>query len=314
MPTLSGSEWALLCVVVRQTLGWHDPATGGRKTSDWLSHRQLKARTGRGSDAVCHAVDSLVRRDLIEVCDEVAHPLATPAERRRANRLFYALSPRLLARLRPAGHPEPEPSEKPDATASPSVPAAPQPLPTVRPSRFRKPESTKETGTKYRISSFGKAEWKPTANGFSTARAAWPNEDGCGCPWSLEPPPPPGTASTSSPAAPPDPELVLFLRFYRELLRQHRGIGGGPGAPGPTEQARLRAALDRHGPERLQRLAQAFFESCSALLHYDGYGLGAFLGVLPTLAVLRPRPGRQPPRQVLSTKPAVAEELAPREE
>ncbi len=119
MPTLSGSEWALLCVIVRQTLGWHDPSTGKRKSSDWLSHRQLKARTGRGADTVCSAIDSLVRRDLIEVKDEAGQLLVTPAERRRARRLFYALSPSLLTRLNTPEHPEPEHSEKPKRQKKP---------------------------------------------------------------------------------------------------------------------------------------------------------------------------------------------------
>ena len=36
MPLLSDTEWRVLCVVVRQTLGWED-GQGGRKREDWLT-------------------------------------------------------------------------------------------------------------------------------------------------------------------------------------------------------------------------------------------------------------------------------------
>ena len=297
MPTLSGSEWALLCVVVRQTLGWHDPATGGRKTSDWLSHRQLRARTGRGSDAVCSAVDSLVRRDLIEVQDEAARLLPTSAERRRARRLFYALSPGLLARLHPAEQPQAERFKEPkDSTCAADLGAAGAPG-AIRPSRFRKPETTKETGTKSIRESFGKAESKQRVKGHSFPKAARPKDEGCGCLRSLTPPPagePPGASSRPEP-----PELAPFLRFYQEQLTRHQGGHEEPDALGPEDRARLLLALDCYGSQRLEQLAQVFFGSESALLHRQGYRLPAFLEVLPTLSILRLKPPCPDPRPVL---------------
>ncbi len=214
MPTLSGSEWALLCVIVRQTLGWHDASTGKRKVSDWLSHRQLKVRTGRGSDAVCSAIDSLVRRDLIEVHDEAGRSLPTPAERRRARRLFYALSPSLLARLNAPEHPEPEHSENPEAPARSMRESRMEAPQSIRPSRFRKAETTKETETKYRQRAFGKAEWERAAQRQTPFKVVRPEEDGCGCFRVLTPLPAPDPASTLAQAKPPSPERIICIDHY----------------------------------------------------------------------------------------------------
>ncbi len=98
MPDLSDTEWRLLCVVCRQTLGFVSPeAQGGRRTRDWLTHGQLKARTGRASEAVSRAIDGLVRKNLIEVRTYAGEPLLTPPERRRCQgMLFFSLAPHVL--------------------------------------------------------------------------------------------------------------------------------------------------------------------------------------------------------------------------
>lgn len=93
MPKLRDTELRLLLVVVRQTLGWQDGADPmKRKEKDWLTQSQLMRRTGRASGAVSHAVDALVRANLIDVLDRWGRPLATPVERRRhLGRLYYRL-------------------------------------------------------------------------------------------------------------------------------------------------------------------------------------------------------------------------------
>lgn len=112
MPTLSDSEWRLLCVVCRQTLGYASADGNGRRYRDWLTHRQLKARMGRASAAVSRAVDGLARKNLIEVQAMDGRPLMTPHERRRCQgALYFSLAPRLL---RPAeGRAGSPPVEKP---------------------------------------------------------------------------------------------------------------------------------------------------------------------------------------------------------
>lgn len=85
MPTLKDTELRVLLIVLRETLGRHPV-----KEADWLSHRQLRARTGRASEAVSSAVDRLVRRGLIAVSDRTGRMTPTPADRRRCRgRLYY---------------------------------------------------------------------------------------------------------------------------------------------------------------------------------------------------------------------------------
>ena len=91
MPTLKDTEWRLLCVIVRQTLGWSD-SHGKRKQRDWLTQRQLMNRTGRSSEAISAALDALIRRRLIDACDAGGALLLTPAQRRRhRGAIFYGL-------------------------------------------------------------------------------------------------------------------------------------------------------------------------------------------------------------------------------
>lgn len=97
MPGLRDTELRVLLVVLRQTWGWraNGPAGSGahdaaHKRRDWLSHRQLCRRTGRGSDAVSAAVGSLTASGLIVVEDVGGSPLLTPEERRRClGRLYF---------------------------------------------------------------------------------------------------------------------------------------------------------------------------------------------------------------------------------
>lgn len=122
MPTLRDTEWRLLCVVVRQTLGWSSGGNGRRKQRDWLSHRQLTRRTGRASGAISKAIDALVRSAYIEVTDEEGCQLLSPAERRRSNaRLHYRLGPRLWSQIDPA------PPVTADSMAQPAMPIAETP-------------------------------------------------------------------------------------------------------------------------------------------------------------------------------------------
>jgi hypothetical protein len=95
MPRLKDTELRVLLVVLRQTWGWKADRTeagskGQTKRRDWLSHRQLCRRTGRGSEAVSGAVASLTASGLIIVEDASGTPLTTPEERRRClGRLYF---------------------------------------------------------------------------------------------------------------------------------------------------------------------------------------------------------------------------------
>lgn len=93
MPRLSDTEWRLLTVIVRQTFGWN-LGHGQRKSADWMSHTQLKQRTGRASAALSRSIDVLVRSGLIVVRDSLGHRLITSADRRRSRQhLAFGLNP-----------------------------------------------------------------------------------------------------------------------------------------------------------------------------------------------------------------------------
>lgn len=95
LPRLRDTEWRLLCVIVRQTSGW-TLEDGTRKQVDWLSHFQLKRKTGRSSAAVSRAIDVLVRAGLILVRDLFGQPMLSAAERRRSHsRLSFGVNPEI---------------------------------------------------------------------------------------------------------------------------------------------------------------------------------------------------------------------------
>ena len=93
LPRLKDTELRLMLVVLRQTWGWKADREGTdprRKRRDWLSHRQLCRRTGRGSEAVSGAINGLVRAGWLVVEDAAGRALATPEERRRClSRLYF---------------------------------------------------------------------------------------------------------------------------------------------------------------------------------------------------------------------------------
>jgi len=95
LPRLKDTEWRLLCVVVRQTLGWK--SRKGRKRRDWMSQSQLMKRTGRYSAALSCALDALARQGLLCCSTAQGKPLLTPEERRQyRGRIYIALAPSLF--------------------------------------------------------------------------------------------------------------------------------------------------------------------------------------------------------------------------
>jgi phage replication O-like protein O len=91
MPALHESEWRVLLVVLRQTLGWADPSgAGGRKERDWITAGQFAQKTGLHRDSVSRAVRSLVTMGLLRVESATGEVLDTPQLRRRhGSRLYY---------------------------------------------------------------------------------------------------------------------------------------------------------------------------------------------------------------------------------
>ena len=51
MPDLSANSWKVLCVAIRQTIGWQDEETeSGRREMEVISYSQFRQMTGIGSD------------------------------------------------------------------------------------------------------------------------------------------------------------------------------------------------------------------------------------------------------------------------
>ena len=84
LPFLTVAELKVLLVVIRQTLGW-------RKKRDWISQKQLCAKTGLSRQSVSLAVSFLATQELIQVTDVQGQLLSTPALRKGRSRLYYSL-------------------------------------------------------------------------------------------------------------------------------------------------------------------------------------------------------------------------------
>ena len=96
MPTLSDSEWRILCVVIRQTLGWVDEQSpNGRKERDWITQSQFREKTGgKSRDSISLGIASLVKRGLVVVENREGKLLSTPKSRQtNRDRLYFRLVP-----------------------------------------------------------------------------------------------------------------------------------------------------------------------------------------------------------------------------
>jgi hypothetical protein len=93
LPTLKDTELRILLLVARQTVG------RGGKPMDWLAHSQLKTRTGRASEAISAALDSLIQRGLLIATDTRGELLSNSEERRRfRGKVLYQLGPLILGK------------------------------------------------------------------------------------------------------------------------------------------------------------------------------------------------------------------------
>jgi len=93
MPKMSDTEWRLLCVIVRKTIGWRQAGSGERLGRVRLSHRQLRRLTGRQSASLSHALHVLVDEGFLVVTDAAGHRLSSPHERQRSRQaLTFSLA------------------------------------------------------------------------------------------------------------------------------------------------------------------------------------------------------------------------------
>ncbi|WP_394793852.1 replication protein [Armatimonas sp.] len=95
MPFLTDAEWRVLCIIIRQTLGWTAPGSSGeRKRRDWISQSQFRERTGKSRDSISRAVAGLLRHNLIAIENRRGELLSSPRQRLLSrDRLYYRLVP-----------------------------------------------------------------------------------------------------------------------------------------------------------------------------------------------------------------------------
>lgn len=89
LATLKPSETHVLLTIFRQTIGWQDSYTGGRKKKDWITTSQFMKRTGLSDKTVTSAIDGLIEKQLITVTDLYGNVLYSPEQRRGKTRIYY---------------------------------------------------------------------------------------------------------------------------------------------------------------------------------------------------------------------------------
>ena len=87
---LSGSELKILLFIIRQTYGWFDKKTGGRKSRSRITHGLIMKKTGLSRRAISESIKSLADKKLIEITDYKENLLSDALERKGQFSLFYA--------------------------------------------------------------------------------------------------------------------------------------------------------------------------------------------------------------------------------
>ncbi len=90
LPNLTESEIKMILVIIRQTNGWIDKRTGGRKTRDRISHGQFMQKTGLCRKVISQTIKSLVQKDLINITDRNGNLLSRPEQRKGVSWIFYS--------------------------------------------------------------------------------------------------------------------------------------------------------------------------------------------------------------------------------
>lgn len=91
LPHLSLAEIRLTLIIVRQTAGWVDRATGKRKVRDRITHSQFQSKSGLSRQSVSRTLATLSNKGIITISDYHGRPLYTPQSRKGKTHLFYAL-------------------------------------------------------------------------------------------------------------------------------------------------------------------------------------------------------------------------------
>lgn len=89
---LGEAELKVLLVIIRQTYGWLDKATGWRKAKDRISSGQFQRKTGYGRRTITSAIKALCDRKLVVVTDYKGNELLYASDRKGKSFLYYSAS------------------------------------------------------------------------------------------------------------------------------------------------------------------------------------------------------------------------------
>ena len=288
MPTLSDTEWRVLCIVVRSTCGWED-GQRGRKAQDWLTQSQLKQRTGRASEAISRAIDGLVQKGLILVCDEVGKPLATPQERRRCTgRMLFCMSPQTLVAPQEASggvgaSPQSGAAEERAGDQATSSSISKEGYSQNEHRRSESEQSYSISEARYSVSEVRKANTTKETKDKTTPDGVTPQKraDGDKPVDNFQTRKASTDKDTASQRAGSD--VQRFLGAYQELFQQHSAQGELPPMAWGRDGKLVKGLLAQYGYERLRELLARFFASEDAWVRKRGYALACFPTLLPTL-------------------------------
>lgn len=90
LPLLTEAELKMLLIIIRQTNGWVDKRTGGRKTRDRIFHGQFMKKTGLCRRVISKTLQNLISKGLIQVTYQYGNSLDWPEERKGVTRMFYS--------------------------------------------------------------------------------------------------------------------------------------------------------------------------------------------------------------------------------
>ena len=102
MKVLSCSEFKILLIIIRQTYGWIDKATGKRKVRDHITLGQFALKTGVCKRTVTSSIRRLLERGLISVTDEHGNLLLLGSDR-RGKVLYYGYGQRRSGKMQTIG-------------------------------------------------------------------------------------------------------------------------------------------------------------------------------------------------------------------
>jgi hypothetical protein len=91
LPELTEGELKVILVVIRQTIGWVSKRTGLRKTRDWITGFQFRAKTGLSKRVITKAIQSLITKQLLQVTDYKQNILDHASMRKGKTHLYFSL-------------------------------------------------------------------------------------------------------------------------------------------------------------------------------------------------------------------------------